>query len=233
MAQLLVVADSHLSPAAPHADEHWSAIVADVGRRRPDLVVHAGDISMDGANDPADLHHTRRRLDELPVPWRAIPGNHDIGDVGDTAEPIDERRRGAYEDAFGAGSWDVRLDGWHLVGIDIQTLTSSLPTAAVLWGWLEDTVDSGLPPCCSSTDRSCPYGLHEYDEPRRYVTGDGRRRLLDLIGRTGVQLVVSGHVHQWRDVVSGKCRHVWAPSTWSSLPDRDPADDRHEDHRCG
>jgi hypothetical protein len=35
-----------------------------------------------------------------------------------------------------------------------------------------------------------------------------------------VQLVVSGHVHQWRDAASGQCRHVWAPSTWSSLPDR-------------
>ena len=220
VAQLLVVADSHLSPAAPHADEHWSAIVADVGRRRPDLVVHAGDISMDGANDPADLHHARRRLDELPVPWRAIPGNHDIGDVGDTAEPIDERRRGAYEDAFGAGSWDLRLDGWHLVGIDIQTLTSSLPTAAVLWGWLEETATGRNPTVLFIHRPLMPLRPDEYDEPRRYVTGDGRRRLLDLIGRAGVQLVVSGHVHQWRDVVSGQCRHVWAPSTWSSLPDR-------------
>jgi 3',5'-cyclic AMP phosphodiesterase CpdA len=219
VAQLLIVADSHLSPAAPHADEHWSAIVEYVAHRRPDLVVHAGDISMDGANDPSDLDHARRRVDELSVPWRAIPGNHDIGDVGDTTEPIDERRRAAYDNAFGTGSWDLRLDGWHLVGIDVQTLTSPLPTAATLWEWLEQTAIGPDPTVLFIHRPLMPVQPDEYDEPRRYVTGEARRRLLDVVRRAGVQLVVSGHVHQWRDVVSGPCRHVWAPSTWSSLPD--------------
>jgi Icc protein len=220
VAQLLIVADSHLSPAAPHADEHWSAIVTDVGRRRPDLVVHVGDVSMDGANDPAGLHHARRRLDELPAPWRAIPGNHDIGDIGDTTEPIDERRRAAWEEAFGAGSWELRLDGWHLVGIDIQTLASPLPAAAPLWVWLEETMTGRDPTALFLHRPLMPLQEAEHDEPRRYVTRELRRRLLELIGRAGVQLVVSGHVHQWRDAASGQCRHVWAPSTWSSLPDR-------------
>ena len=219
MAQLLVVADSHLSPAAPYADEHWSAIVDDVERRRPDLVVHAGDISMNGANDPADLHHARQRLNELPVPWRAIPGNHDIGDIGDTTEAIDERRRAAYQHAFGPASWDLRLDGWHLVGVDIQTLASSLPTAAPLWTWLDDTVTGRERTVLFIHRPLMPLQPGDRDEPKRYVPGACRHRLLNMIDRAGVQLVVSGHVHQWRDLIHGRCRHVWTPSTWSSLPD--------------
>ena len=219
MARLLVVSDSHLSPAAPHAEDHWTAIVADVGHRHPDLVVHAGDISMDGANDPEELRHARRRLDELPVPWRAIPGNHDIGDFGDTTEPIDDRRRAAYAAEFDEGSWNVRLDGWHLVGVDIQTLASPLPAARALWEWLDRTVTGDQPTALFVHRPLLPLGRHDDDEPRRYVTGASRHRLLDLLGRGDVRLVVSGHVHQWRDVTRGACRHVWAPSTWSSLPD--------------
>jgi hypothetical protein len=28
----------------------------------------------------ADLRHGRAQLDRLSAPWRAVPGNHDIGD---------------------------------------------------------------------------------------------------------------------------------------------------------
>jgi 3',5'-cyclic-AMP phosphodiesterase len=217
--RLLVVSDSHLSPVAPHADDHWTAVVAEVGRTCPDLVVHAGDITLDGANDAAELRHARRRLDELPVPWRAIPGNHDIGDVGETTEPIDDRRRAAYAAAFGEGSWDVRLGGWHLIGVDIQTLASPLPAASAVWSWLDRTVTGDEPTVLFIHRPLLPLHRGEHDEPRRYVSGPSRRRLIDLLVRGDVRLVVSGHVHQWRDVVSGGCRHVWAPSTWSSLPD--------------
>ncbi|HEX6420490.1 MAG TPA: metallophosphoesterase, partial [Acidimicrobiales bacterium] len=75
--RLLVVSDTHLSPRTPEADTNWDAVVRHVAATRPDLVVHAGDVSLDGALAPGDLDHARRRLDRLPVPWRAVPGNHD------------------------------------------------------------------------------------------------------------------------------------------------------------
>ena len=48
-------------------------------------------------------------LDALPVPWLAIPGNHDIGDLGATSSPVDDRRRAAYQEAFGPTTWSVPL----------------------------------------------------------------------------------------------------------------------------
>src|SRR5688500_211765 len=73
--RILHVSDSHLGPGVPYADEHWAAVVAHVASTRPDLVVHSGDLSVNGANGRADLAHSRARLDDLSVPWLALPGN--------------------------------------------------------------------------------------------------------------------------------------------------------------
>jgi hypothetical protein len=56
----------------------------------------------------------------------------------------------------------------------------------------------------SPVDRSCPR----------------RRRLSELTdGWRAVDVVVSGHVHQYRVLDADSVRHVWAPTTWAVLPD--------------
>ena len=52
------------------------AVVSYVGACAPDLVIHLGDLSLDGAGNAADLRHGRIQLDRLPVAWHAVPGNH-------------------------------------------------------------------------------------------------------------------------------------------------------------
>jgi 3',5'-cyclic-AMP phosphodiesterase len=79
-ARVILVSDTHLSASAPQAQANWDAVVRYVGACAPDLVVHLGDLSLDGARDAADLRHGRTQLDRLPAAWRAVPGNHDIGD---------------------------------------------------------------------------------------------------------------------------------------------------------
>ena len=64
-----------------------------------------------------------------------------------------------------------------------------------------------------------PHGADETDEPRRYVEPGTHARLTEMIESTNIELVVSGHVHQWRVVRLPECTHVWAPSTWATLPD--------------
>ena len=64
-AQLVVVSDSHLSGRAPEAERNWSAVVDHVHRTRPDLVVHVGDLSLDGENDAEDLDYAREQLGRL------------------------------------------------------------------------------------------------------------------------------------------------------------------------
>jgi 3',5'-cyclic AMP phosphodiesterase CpdA len=55
-------------------------VVSYVGACAPDLVIHLGDLSLDGAGSAVDLRHGRTQLDRLPAPWHAVPGKHDIGD---------------------------------------------------------------------------------------------------------------------------------------------------------
>ena len=218
--RVLQVSDSHLSPAAPHADEHWDAVLAHVEATQPDLVVHTGDISAHGADRDADLRHARRRLDELTVPWLAVPGNHDIGDVDPTPEPIDNTRRTRYADAFGASRWTAEEGGWRLVGIDAQTLLSDLPAATDEWEWLEDAVSVDGPVALFLHRPLRPWRADTPDDPGRYVSGPGRSRLAALLAESSVRLVGTGHVHQWWKGELDGAAHVWAPSTWALVPDR-------------
>jgi 3',5'-cyclic AMP phosphodiesterase CpdA len=79
-ARVILVSDTHLSASAPQAQANWDAVVSYVGACAPDLVIHLGDLSLDGAGNAVDLRYGCTQLDRLPAAWHAVPGNHDIGD---------------------------------------------------------------------------------------------------------------------------------------------------------
>jgi hypothetical protein len=56
-ARVIFVSGTHLSPDAPEARATWAAVVGYIADENPDLVVHLGDLSLDGARNPADLEH--------------------------------------------------------------------------------------------------------------------------------------------------------------------------------
>ena len=58
-ARLILVSDTHLSASAPQAQANWDAVVAYVSACVPDLVIHLGDLSLDGAHNAADLRYGR------------------------------------------------------------------------------------------------------------------------------------------------------------------------------
>lgn len=65
-ARVILVSDTHLSASAPQAQANWDAVVSYVGACVPDLVIHLGDLSLDGARSATDLRHGRTQLDRLP-----------------------------------------------------------------------------------------------------------------------------------------------------------------------
>lgn len=219
MLRIVQVSDSHLSPTAAYAGANWRAVLDHVRDTRPDMVIHTGDISLNGADEVADLVYARARLDRLGVEWLAIPGNHDIGDFGDVDQPVDAARRQRYAAVFGDASWSVSLGGWRLVGVDVQTLSSDLDAAGELWGWLAGELLHDAPTALFIHRPIRPWGPDEFDDPGRYVTEPTRSRLVTLAERGDVRLVASGHVHQWRHITESTA-HVWAPSTWAVLPAR-------------
>lgn len=217
--RIVQVSDSHLSPNAPYADENWNAVLDHLDRDPPALVIHTGDISLNGADGFEDLQHARRQLNRIGLPWLAIPGNHDIGDFGDAPQPVNEDRRERYAAVFGGDRWSIRIDDWRLIGLDIQTLVSELPAATEMWDWLAGHLESVTPTALWLHRPLQPTRTDEVDDPNRYIPQPARDRLRALLAPTSVRLIATGHVHQWR-LLETPCRQVWAPSTWAALPDR-------------
>jgi len=85
---VIVVSDSHLSARVPESERNWSAVLRHIEAAGPDLVVHVGDLSLDGTHDPEDLVYARAQLDRLSARWMAVPGNHDIGDIPASVTPM-------------------------------------------------------------------------------------------------------------------------------------------------
>jgi 3',5'-cyclic AMP phosphodiesterase CpdA len=241
-----VVSDSHLSERTPEASANWDAVVDHVNAVRPDIVVHAGDISADGAELPDDLAFAHARLGRIGVSLLVVPGNHDVGDIpmrdtgteGSPAEgaghgvDVDGERVARFRAVFGADRFSVVAGRWRLVGINAQLLGGTAGPddaggpgverdAADQWAWLERELGGLGPddPVALVSHRPLLPVPGDLDEARHCVPPAARERLVSLLGDAGPRLVVSGHVHQALRHARSGLDNVWAPTTWAVLPD--------------
>jgi 3',5'-cyclic AMP phosphodiesterase CpdA len=223
--RLAVVSDTHLSRRTPEARANWDAVLAHLDVERPDFVVHVGDLALDGPGDRRDLDDARQALDRLPVPWRAIPGNHDIGDNPRADQPpgeaVADDRRHRWLETIGPDWWAVEQDGWTIIGIDAQLFGSGLDADAEQQAWLDDTLAAVTEKAALVVHK--PVGATAEETaaapPYRYLPAEARSWLGARLEAARVPLVVSGHVHQYRVLDLDGVRHAWAPTTWAVLPD--------------
>jgi 3',5'-cyclic AMP phosphodiesterase CpdA len=222
-ARVVVVSDSHFSDRTPEADRNWSAVLRHVEAVRPDLVVHVGDVTVDGAHRPAELGLARQRLDEIPVPWRVVPGNHDVGDnpTGEAADDdVTSARVAEWDRVFGPDRWLAELGAWRLLGVDAQLFGSGTAREDEQWAFLEEglrgerrTVLVTHKPLTAGDDELATAPSY------RFVPPPARARLTGLCRAGGVELVLSGHVHQQRRLEAAGLCHQWVTTTWAVLPD--------------
>lgn len=227
MARVIFVSDTHLSPAAPEAQANWEAVLGYVAKKVPDVVIHLGDLTLDGASDPAQLAHGRRQLDRLPVPWHAVPGNHDIGDNPlPGAHPdsmVNAGRHQRWLDVVGADHWSLTLEGWMLLGINAQLLGSGLEAEGRQWSWLEDALSerrnsqrialiAHKPVAAADPEMAAAPAYRFWPEPARHRIGR-------VLAASPLALVATGHVHQFRLLRLDGTDHLWVPTTWAVLPD--------------
>ena len=225
-ARVILVSDTHLSASAPQTQANWDAVVSYVDACAPDLVIHLGDLSFDGAHDAADLRHGRTQLDRLPAPWRAVPGNHDVGDNPSPGALVDSNvdaaRRQRWVDIVGADYWSVTVSGWMVLAVNAQLLGSGLDAEAAQWSWLEEQAGRhrGRQPVALITHKPVTATGTELAAapPYRFWPPPARDRLARLFGGTPPALVMSGHVHQYRLLHLDGTDHLWVPTTWAVLP---------------
>jgi 3',5'-cyclic AMP phosphodiesterase CpdA len=224
---VILVSDTHLSPTAPDAQANWDAVLGYIGAAAPDVVIHLGDLSLDGTHSLGDLQYGREQLDRLAVPWYAVPGNHDVGDNPWPGAPedstVDRDRNQRWLEVIGADLWSLTIGGWTFLAINAQLLGSGLEYEARQWSWLEEQLRE------HSENKQIALITHKpmaaagpelaASPPYRFWPPSARHRLGDLLKDKPPALIVSGHVHQYRLLRLDGTDHVWAPTTWAVLPD--------------
>ena len=212
--RVLQISDTHLSRRHRHfADK--AAVLADwVRDQKPDLVINTGDASMDGAMDVDDLTYSAEWHRALGAPVHAVPGNHDVGDIASIRpdQLIDDARLEAWRRIVGPDRWVVDFEGWRLIGLNGMLLGSDHPEEAAQFAWLEEVA---VPNRNTALFLHKPLFIERPDEgPRGYwsVLPTPRQRLVDLLGRTQLKLVASGHLHGWRQEQLDGVAYGWAPS---------------------
>ena len=213
--RIIQISDTHLSRGKAHFTDNWAPLVQWIGRERPDLVIHTGDVTVDGAEIDDDLAFAADLMEGLGVRSRALPGNHDVGESGHRHQPVNDERLARWRARFGADWWVEEVAGWRLFGLDALLFGSGNAAEAAQMAWLEEVM-------AKSAGRQIAWFLHKplfIDSPGEGDTGywsvkpQPRARLLALLERHRVALVASGHLHKAHDFRLGRTRYLWAPAS--------------------
>jgi 3',5'-cyclic AMP phosphodiesterase CpdA len=216
MARLTLLSDPHLSPTHGFFWANWKLACEAVNAGKPDLVIIAGDLSLNGAESDPETEFAHGALKALQAPVHALPGNHDVGDEppGQTeSQIIDATRLARWNRAYGSDRFDLPLGAWRLIGINAQLCGSGLPEEEAQWSWLRERLASADRPVALFLHK--PLFVERPDEATPTATSLNlapRTELLKLIRSSHVRLVVSGHLHAHRDVTLDGVRYIWAPA---------------------
>lgn len=173
---------------------------------RPDVVLVTGDLTFDG--DPEEYAHVARLLRDLPMPWLAIPGNHDRrANMQAVLDPA----------TCPAGEVPGRLC-WAAEGWPVRLLALDTLVEGEAWGevgaaqldWLAGKLDAapGRPTVVLMHHPPVPSGIAHMD---RIACRDGAPLAALIARHPQVERVLCGHIHraiQWR----------WAGTLLSAAP---------------
>jgi len=227
--RLAQISDTHLARRHQTLTDNFHRVSEYIDSKRPDLVVNSGDLGFDGPTSADDLAFAKSLHEQIPVPCRYLPGNHDIGDnptaIGPVpSQPVTEQHLKKFRSAIGEDCWRFDAAGWCFIGLNSLVMNTGLAREAEQFDWLASQLSSanGKP---LALFLHKPLFLNVPDDPElaetsfRYVPMPARRRLVEMLDTVDLRLVASGHVHQRRDFTDGRHRHIWAPSAGFVISD--------------
>jgi len=65
--KLIQISDTHLGRDKPLFADNWAPFAAWSAVQHPDLVIHTGDVTFDGAGVEVDLSYAARLMDQLGI----------------------------------------------------------------------------------------------------------------------------------------------------------------------
>jgi len=215
MKRVIQISDTHLSPSKTHFGANWPPLASWLAKQDADLIIHTGDVTVDGADVEEDMRFCAAQLAELPAPVLAVPGNHDVGEAGHPWQPVNRDRVERWRRHFGPDWWSHDIEEWRLIGLDSMLFGSETQEEAEQFEWLQRLMaESDGRRLAVFTHR--PFMIEGPEEPDTgywSVKPEPRRKFLDLFDRHDVALVATGHLHRSHDTVIGGRRYIWGGSS--------------------
>jgi 3',5'-cyclic AMP phosphodiesterase CpdA len=218
MTRIAHISDSHLSGTRSYFFGNFEILREELAVLKPELVINTGDLTIDGFDSEDDLRFALACHERLGLPFRVIPGNHDVGEepgADHLDQPTTAASSAQYRKIFGPEWWQEDIPGWRLFGLNSQIFGTGLPEELAQWAWLRASGEEA-----NGNGAAIALFIHkplwrerrdEPADPMWHVAPQHRERLLDALG-PNLKLVCSGHLHQaWVREFSG-VTHVWGPS---------------------
>ncbi|KAB0571809.1 metallophosphoesterase family protein [Brucella pituitosa] len=212
--RIVQITDTHLSPAKSHFNSNWSPLVAWVEQQKPDLIIHTGDLTVDGADVETDLIFCRDRIAELPAPVLSLPGNHDIGHLPGSHQPVNPLRLARWRTHFGPDYWAKDFGNWRIIGLNSLIIGANSVEEEGQFQWLEAELNNsdGKPVAVFAHKPVFVDAPNEGDTGYWGISPAPRQRLYDLFKAHNVKLHASGHLHRaWEGTTDG-ISYIWAPA---------------------
>lgn len=191
MTRLVHLSDLHFGRERP---ELLTPLLRAVEAARPDLIAISGDLTQRARE--SQFARARAFLDRLPAPWLCVPGNHDVPLENWPLRLIRPYR--AWARAFGR-DLEPELTVGEIRAIGLNTVSP------FLWqrGW---TTRSAVKRLRARLADAPPGRLnvlvahHPFaqDETVEKDLMRGARRGIAAVGEAGVDVILCGHLHQWR-----------------------------------
>jgi len=108
--RVIQLSDLHIGlKTHPEGEAHTRQAIAIVNQLKPDLVIVSGDLS---ENDPEARQDAHDLLKGLQVPYRVVPGNHDVHDDD----------MSAHRAMWGADYYSFEAGGFRFIGLNSQLM---------------------------------------------------------------------------------------------------------------
>lgn len=202
-----VLADPHVAPdengtwKVYHRTETHLETALDISTRSGvDYILVAGDLTKSGS--PSQYSRFEELLDDCPLPWNAIPGNHDVPKSYNGTTGLSPS---AFVSRYGDGSgfpWVRRIGDTALIGIN--SVATSDGTLQETWGGVVgqpqlDWLDSQLPrlsqPIVFVHHNCGPLPEHpEAGNWNRFAL-ENAAEFVTCCERHGVSMILSAHHH--------------------------------------
>ncbi|HEY4337845.1 MAG TPA: PQQ-binding-like beta-propeller repeat protein [Puia sp.] len=183
--QFAHISDTHIG-GAPTASDDLRATVRDINENSAlKFVIITGDITEFGAD--TELHEAKAILDSLNKPWYIIPGNHD----GNWSES----GANSFRTVFGAETTTFQYGGFLFAGTacgpNMRMGPGQVPHEDIVW---LDSVLKHLP----RADMPIIYMNHYPQDSAQ----NNWYEAMDLLKQHNLQLILCGHWHSNRQIVS-------------------------------